>query len=76
MSKVQHARAIRASRSAENPEQSLLDALEDYMILCGGDPLGEVRRDRIEPTGASDRAAVPFQPARRKGPPGALVFET
>ena len=29
MTKEQHARAIRADRGGENPEQSLLDALED-----------------------------------------------
>ena len=39
MTKEAQARSIRADRNAENPEQSLLDALEDYMILCGGDPL-------------------------------------
>jgi hypothetical protein len=43
VSKEQHARAIRADRGAENPEQSLLDALADYMVLCGGDALAEVR---------------------------------
>ena len=39
----QAARAIRADRTAENPQQSLLDALDDYMVLCGGQPLAEVR---------------------------------
>ena len=37
MTKEAQARSIRADRNAENPEQSLLDALEDYMILCGGE---------------------------------------
>jgi hypothetical protein len=46
--KEQAAKAIRADRSAENPEQSLLDALDDYMVLCGGDPLAEVRHYRVE----------------------------
>ena len=48
MSKEQHARAIRADRNADDPEQSLLDALEDYMVLCGGDPLADVR-DPLDP---------------------------
>lgn len=43
MSKEQHARAIRADRNADDPAQSLLDALEDYMVLCGGDHLADVR---------------------------------
>ena len=48
MTKEQHARAIRADRGGENPEQSLLDALEDYIILCGGEPLEDVSRLRID----------------------------
>ena len=42
-------------RSAEDPQQSLLDALGDYMVLCGGDPPEDVRPD----------------PARRPSPPRA-----
>lgn len=48
MTKEQHARAIRADRGSENPEQSLLDALEDYIVLCGGEPLEDVSRLRID----------------------------
>ena len=54
-SKEQQAKKIRADRSAEDPQQSLLDALGDYMVLCGGDPLEDVRPD----------------PARRPSPPRA-----
>ena len=32
-SKEQQAKKIRADRSAEDPQQSLLDALGDYMVL-------------------------------------------
>mgnify|MGYP001971375429 CR=1 FL=1 len=39
MTKEQHARAIRADRGADDPERSLLDALDDYVVLCGGEPL-------------------------------------
>jgi hypothetical protein len=35
------ARGIRADRSADDPKQSLLDALGDYMVLCGGDPIDD-----------------------------------
>ena len=48
MTKEAQARSIRADRNAENPEQSLLDALEDYMILCGGDPLEDVSDPRVD----------------------------
>ena len=43
------ARSIRADRHAENPEQSLLDALDDYMVLCGGERLAEVRFRLLSP---------------------------
>ena len=35
------ARGIRADRNADDPKQSLLDALGDYMVLCGGDSVND-----------------------------------
>ena len=35
------ARGIRADRTADDPKRSLLEALGDYMVLCGGDPIDD-----------------------------------
>jgi len=64
-SKEQQAKKIRADRSAEDPQQSLLDALGDYMVLCGGDPLEDVRPDPAR-LPSPPRAA---SPAPRRGHP-------
>ena len=72
MTKEAQARSIRADRNAENPEQSLLDALEDYMILCGGDPLEDVSDPRVDIAPQSpprDPAQIGARTSRPDPPP-------
>ena len=79
MTKEAQARSIRADRNAENPEQSLLDALEDYMILCGGDPLEDVSDPRVDIAPQSsprDLAQIGPNTSRPDPPPDRIARPT
>ena len=71
MTKEQHARAIRADRGGENPEQSLLDALEELGVTVTLEDAtgGQVRPDNT----AVASITVPPGPLRAGEPTEVLV---